>query len=546
MKKHALFLLLILSWANPVFSQVNDVPFTSSNLPIIVINTAGNVIPDDPKITADIGIIYNGPGMENRPTDPPNHLACKMGISIRGSSSQMFPKKQYSIELRDDAGEDLETTVLGMPEEEDWILFAPYNDKSLMRDVLAYKLGRDLSQYSPRTRFCEVVLNGKYQGIYVVIEKIKRDNFRLDINKLDPDEISGNSLTGGYIIKIDKTTGSGGDGWESSYPPQPNAFGQEIFFLYDTPEEDEITVEQKAYIRNFVSEFEDALAADNFADPTEGYAKYVDVDSFIDYFLAQEITKNPDGYRLSAFLHKQRDSDGGKLVMGPIWDFNLAFGNVNYCTSGTPEGFVFQFNTVCNEDFWLVPFWWHRLLQDENFKTKLTTRWTELRATKWQEAVILDYVDSVADVLNNGGQQRNFNAWPVLSSYVWPNFYIGGSFANEVNWLKEWISQRLVWLDENLPQIITSANDEDLDLDVAAYPNPFSSHLNFEYTVSRAGKVQVTLIDNLGRLVKSAIVDHNSPGKYTFSLTTDLPQSMYHYELTENGIVLGKGKVSKR
>ena len=274
------FCLVLISWA-PALSQ-NTVPFTSSNLPIVVINTGGAAILDDPKITADIGIIYNGPGTENHPTDPLNHFDGKMGIEIRGSSSQMFPKKQYGIELRDDEGEDLATSLLGMPEEEDWVLFAPYNDKSLIRDVLAYRLGRDLSQYSPRTRFCEVVLNDKYQGVYVLIEKIKRDNFRVDINKLDPDENSGNSLTGGYIIKIDKTTGGGGDGWNSAHPPMPNSMGQKIFFLYDTPEEDEITSEQKSYIQNFVRDFENTLASDDFADPVNGYAKYVDVDSFID------------------------------------------------------------------------------------------------------------------------------------------------------------------------------------------------------------------------------------------------------------------------
>ena len=545
MVRRLLYFCMMLLLSTNVICQDN-VNFTSSNLPIIVINTGGATIPDDPKITADIGIIYNGPGTENHATDPLNHFDGKMGIEIRGSSSQMFPKKQYGIELRDENGDDLEMSLLGMPEEEDWVLFAPYNDKSLMRDVLAYKLGRDLSQYSPRTRFCEVVLNGKYQGVYVVIEKIKRDNFRVDINKLDPDENSGNSLTGGYIIKIDKTTGGGGDGWSSAYNPAPRSGGQEIFFLYDTPEEDEITSEQKSYIQNYINEFENVLAGENFADPDNGYAKYVDVDSFIDYFLAQELTKNPDAYRLSAFLHKQRDSDGGKLVMGPVWDFNLAFGNVNYCTSGNPEGFVFQFNNVCSEDFWLVPFWWNKLFQDENFKTKLTDRWLELRSTKWQEAVIHDYIDSVTAVLNTGPQQRNFTAWPVLGTYVWPNFYIGDTFSSEVNWLKSWITQRLAWLDENIPQIITATEEENSDLRVAAYPNPFSSHVSFEYSLDKPGQVEFRMHDNMGRIVNSAMVQHALPGKYLYSWMPDLPQSMYHYNITGNGIVLGKGKLSKQ
>ncbi len=544
MIKRLLFLLLIFASGVNVFSQ-NNVPFTSSNLPIVVINTGGAAILDDPKITADIGIIYNGPDTENHPTDPLNHFDGKMGIEIRGSSSQMFPKKQYGIELRDDEGDDLEASLLGMPEEEDWVLFAPYNDKSLIRDVLAYRLGRDLSQYSPRTRFCEVVLNDKYQGVYVLIEKLKRDKFRVDINKLDPDENSGDDLTGGYIIKIDKTTGGGGDGWTSAYSPLPNPTGQQIYFLYDTPDEEDITSEQKSYIKNFVSEFETVLASDDFADPENGYASYVDVDSFIDYFLAQELTKNPDAYRLSAFLHKQRDSDGGKLVMGPIWDFNLAFGNVDYCTSGTAEGFVFQFNNVCPQDFWLVPFWWNRLFQDENFKTRLTDRWTELRSTKWQESVINDHIDSLVAILNMGPQQRNFTAWPVLGTYVWPNYFVGNSFQSEVDWLKDWISRRLDWLDANIGNIITDVEDERTANRVTVYPNPFSSNVSFEYSVDKPAEVQFLLRDNLGRLVSTSKVRHNAPGTYTYSLESDLPSSMYHYSVMENGVVMGKGKVSK-
>ncbi|HMR57666.1 MAG TPA: CotH kinase family protein, partial [Cyclobacteriaceae bacterium] len=160
----------------------------SSNLPIVVINTAGATILDDPKIVADMGIIDNGPGQRNSVTDTYNNYSGKIGIEIRGSSSQSFPKKQYSIELRDATGEGVSAPLLGLPPEEDWVLFAPYNDKTLMRDVLAYKIGRDLNRYAPRTRFCELVLNGNYEGIYVLIEKIKRDNNRVDINKLNPDE----------------------------------------------------------------------------------------------------------------------------------------------------------------------------------------------------------------------------------------------------------------------------------------------------------------------------------------------------------------------
>jgi hypothetical protein len=530
-----------------VLGQDNVVSFMSSNLPIVVIDTEGRIIQDDPKILASMGIIDNGPGILNNVTDPFNNYQGRIGISIRGSSSQMFPKKQYSIELRNADDKDLEAPLMGMPKEEDWVLFAPYNDKSLMRDVLAYKLGNDMGQYAPRTRFCEVMLNGRYQGVYVLIEKIKRDKNRVDINKLDPEEITGDNLTGGYILKIDKTTGDSGEGWKSSYSPTPHPRDQQISFQYEVPKHDEIVAEQKQYIQQYISQFEDALAGENFKDPVNGYAKYIDVNSFVDYFLTQELSKNIDGFRLSTFLYKQRDSDGGKLFMGPIWDFNLGFGNADYCTSGEAEGFVYNFNFICSDDSWLIPFWWGRLLQDENFRIKVGDRWSELRASKWKEAAILSYIDSIAAVLNEGAQQRNFEAWSVLNKYIWPNFYVGSSHVNEVTWLKDWVSDRLVWLDENLSLVITDTErDEKGNASVIAYPNPFSTQVTFKYTLQRAGQVDLRLFDTMGRVAKAVSLNHEAPGQYFYSWETDATNSFYYYKMEQSGEILGIGKLSKR
>jgi hypothetical protein len=198
--------------------------FTQSALPIIIINTNGTSIPDEPKVSADMGIIDNFSGVNNV-TDTWNGYSGKIGIEIRGSSSQMFPKKQYGVELQDINGNDLKASLLGLPPEEDWILFAPYNDKSLIRDALAYNLGRKMGRYASRSRFCELVLNGQYEGVYVLLEKIKRDSHRVDISDLDPDENSGDDLTGGYILKIDKTTGNGDAGWSSAFSPKPGSGG---------------------------------------------------------------------------------------------------------------------------------------------------------------------------------------------------------------------------------------------------------------------------------------------------------------------------------
>lgn len=533
------FMVLATLILTPVFSQT----FTSSNLPIVLINTNGQTIVDDPKIEAEMAIIDNGPGMINNVNDLPNSYNGKIGIEIRGSSSQMFPKKQYGVELWDDAGEGIDASILGMPEEEDWVLFAPYNDKSLIRDALAYKLGRDMGQYASRQRFCEVVLNDEYMGLFVFFEKIKRDGERVDIAKLDPDEVSGDDLTGGYIVKIDKSTGSGGDGWVSSRKPFNSKEGQEIFFQYEVPSAEDIVEEQKQYIQDFMKDFEDALAGNDFKDPELGYAKYIDVESFVDYYLINELTKNVDAYRLSTFLHKQRDSDGGKLRMGPIWDFNLGFGNVDYCIMGNPEGFVTSFNSICPDDFWQIPFWWAKFFQDPAFVEKVNTRWQELRAGPFGTNEILEYVDSLVIVLDDA-QERNFVRWPVLGEYVWPNFYVGNTYEQEVTWLKNWITQRLDWLDNYLPSVVTAVDEENtVAANTSVYPNPFQESLILNYTLTRSGNVSFELTDPVGRSIAVYNQGNLLPGNYNLALdTSDLPRGMYVYRFR---IGQGAGQTGK-
>jgi hypothetical protein len=284
-------------------AQVN---FTSSNLPIITINTNGQSISDEPKITADMGIIYNGAGEINRMMDPKNNYNGKVGIELRGSTSQSFPKKPYGFETRDNTGEDLDVSLLGMPKESDWTLNATYNDKSLMRDGLAYILAGSVMEYAPRVRYCELVLNNSYMGIYLLIEKIKRDKSRVDISKMEVTDNSGDALTGGYIIKLDKTTGSNSrSGWFSRYKPFTGAL-KNTYFQYEYPSVDNITDAQKNYIQNHIHNVEDVIASNDYKNTSSGYRKYIDVNSLMDFIIINELTKNPDGYRLSTFFLQRK------------------------------------------------------------------------------------------------------------------------------------------------------------------------------------------------------------------------------------------------
>ncbi|MBK7634389.1 MAG: CotH kinase family protein [Saprospiraceae bacterium] len=273
------------------FCGMAQVNFTSSNLPIIIINTNGQSISDEPKITADMGIIYNGQGEINKVSDQKNNYNGKVGIELRGSTSQSFPKKPYGFETRDNTGEDLDVSLLGMPKESDWTLNATYNDKSLMRDGLAYILAGSVMEYAPRVRYCELVLNNSYMGVYLLIEKIKRDKNRVNISKMEVADNSGDALTGGYIIKLDKTTGSNSrSGWFSRYKPFTGALSN-TYFQYEYPSVDNITDAQKNYIQNHIHNVEDVIASNDYKNTSNGYRKYIDVNSLMDFIIINELTK---------------------------------------------------------------------------------------------------------------------------------------------------------------------------------------------------------------------------------------------------------------
>ena len=487
--------------------------FTSANLPIVLIDTYGQTIPDSPKIPAGLKIIDNGPGVRNNLTDPPTFDGYS-GIEIRGSSSQMFPKKSYGIETRDDLGASLDTSLLGMPAENDWILNANYSDKSLLRNVLAYQVWRNMGYYSARYRFVEVVLNGQYIGVYIFSEKIKRDKNRLDIAKLSPDQNSGDVLTGGYIFKIDKTTGSGGPGWTSTYPPYAHPYGQTIFFQYEYPQPEDITLQQKGYIQSYVYNFETALSGFGFADTATGYRKYAVENTFIDYFLVNEISKNVDGYRISTFINKERESKGGKIRMGPVWDYDIAWHNANYCGGDGTTGWAYQF--PCSGDGYQIPFWWDRLLQDPAYRNHMKCRWLNLRQNILSDSWFDNYIDSISGQLMEA-QQRNFTTWPILGVYVWPNpAPFPPTYEAEVAALKSWIHNRMAWLDMYVPGVCDfTAIDEIADISgpFRIYPNPVADMMNVGFKANANSTVRIEVINQQGYTLYTVTKQVSSPAE---------------------------------
>lgn len=523
MKK--LYFIILLTISN--LQQLSAQFLTTSTLPIVVINTNGATIYDEPKIKTDFKIYYNGQGKINNLSDKP-HYDGFAGIEYRGSSSQQFPKKGIGVELWNEKSESIEASLLGMPKESDWILFASYNEKSLMHNVLTMRVAREMAMYASRTQYVEVIINNVYMGVYVFMEKIKRADGRVDIAKLKETDLSGDDLTGGYIFKADKTTGSNLLGsWRSKYPNY-NTPSNYTNFLYEYPKS--INATQKVYLKNYVDNAEAALQAENYRDKTNGYRKYIDTKSFIQIFLLNELSKNVDGYRISSYFYKDKDSKGGKIKSGPPWDYDITYGNGNYCGGDSPYGFSYKFNYTCPADYWQVPFWWERMLTDSAFVRELGQEYSfQRKFGALQNDRLNKHIDSLTNFLKEP-VVRNFQKWNILGTYVWPQpTPYAGTWNDEVNELKNFINQRLQWLDNNIKTdfAITSTEPDLADISIKAFPNPFLERININIQSLFAEKAQIWLSDAFGKVLFES-TEQIQIGNNDFSI-----------QLPENEIVSG-------
>jgi subtilisin-like proprotein convertase family protein len=493
----------LLNWSI-TFGNNATAPLTvdSTVLPLVLIDTYGQEISDEPKINAGMKIIYHGLGLYNHPTDVPNVYNGKVGIEIRGSYSASLPQKPYGFETRDAFGENLDTALLGMPSENDWILLAVYNDKVFMRNALPFKLARMMDRYAPRTRFCEVMINGSYQGIYVMTEKIKRDNKRVDISKLDLDDNANDSLTGGYIVKLDYHDGS--NSWLSDFHPYDHPTS-DVYYVYDYPEFDVITPQQKTYIQGFYHSLEAALYGSNFANPVTGYRAWLDVDSFIDYFILSELSRNNDGFKKSVYMYKDKDSKNPLLQTGPVWDYDWAWKNINECpmfavTDGS--GWAYKVNDCSpdnNSSGWAV-----RMMQDTAFTHKLNCRYFNLRRNILDTTYMFHFVDSVQSLVNEA-QLRHYKKWPILGVNVGTPEVDNQplTYAGEIQKFKNWIKVRLAWLDANMPGYCPNVGFSEITQApiLQIFPNPTQDYL---YIESDANLKTIEVYDIEGQLILSA------------------------------------------
>jgi hypothetical protein len=344
------------------------------------------------------------------------------GVELRGRSSMNFPKKNYSIELQDSNAVEKPENLLGMGKESDWVLDGAWADRSFMRNRLAFSLFRDMAptRWAPRARFCELTLNQKYQGIYVLLEKIKRDDDRVAL----PDD-DGTGST--FIVKQDddgtlKLSIGAGAKWKVVYP------GSQI-----------ITGKQTQAIQAWLDRLKAALSSTSTTD----LAAMFDAAAVVDWILLEEFVKNVDAYNLSLFFAR---SSGGGAVIIP-WDLDLAYGQPtiqNVSGNEAPQGWVNSRSNLIS-----------KLSQIDAIRLGLGARWRTLRSGIFAETKILERLDGYAAVLTPSALAANFQLWPIekvdFSTYYAPySFYRVTSYSDELTHLRTWIQQRLAWIDANI------------------------------------------------------------------------------------------------
>lgn len=373
--------------------------------------------------------------------------ASRSVIGARGSSTEGYPKVSLKLELQDEFGDDLHIPLAGMPSESDWVLYAPNNfEPILIHNPFAHQLSRDIGRYSPRTRFVEVYLvtsgtgsvqTASYNGIYVLEEKIKIDNDRVDIPKLAPQESTPPRITGGYLMKVDRL--DPGDG---------GFYAAGMGMAYVDPKEEEILQPERAaqrdYLQTYMDSFGDALYGESWRDPVRGYASFIDTGSWIDHHLMNVLTFNVDALRLSAYFYKQRS---GKLHFGPLWDFDRALNSTDG-RDANPRVWRSQSSDL-GTDFFNYP-WWGTLFTDPDFFQAYIDRYEQLRTNYFSTTNLYRLTEDLCNQVRKA-QPREQAKW---GSYAAPR----GSYQTEVNSLKLWLSNRVSFMDSQFVKAATLNN----------------------------------------------------------------------------------------
>lgn len=366
-------------------TKVREEGIFSSHLPVVMIETDGQTITKEETIWSTISIIDNENGKNYLGDEYQFQTAAT--LRYRGSSSIMFDKKQYRLaffEEREGTKRN-NISVMGMPKEGDWVLNGPFLDRSLIRNSLLYDVSRDIMDWAPNTRYCEVFLEGVYQGVYLMVESVKVSDSRVDLK--DFSLINGETA---YMLQREMT--GTGDNVINNFGTYAGKTYHELSIQY--PSKQKLIERQKEWIRKDVSEFERILYSNQFDDKETGYSKYIDVDSFVDYYIINEFAMINDAGYLSTIVYKDL---GGKMKI-TVWDFNNAFDNYPSMPIASTEFSVHNNN------------WFERLIQDRSFTEKVVKRYHELRKGVLGDNYLIKIIDDTALYLGDS-VDRNFAVW---------------------------------------------------------------------------------------------------------------------------------------
>lgn len=431
-----------------LFALISDAQIlTGSNLPIVIINTNINPgtgrpyeIPDEPKIGATMKIIYRPDGSRNYLSDINNpeylNYSGRIAIEKRGSSSQTLPKKGYGLTtLKEDNATNNNVSILGMPKENDWVLNSLAFDPSLIRNYLSYDLARSTENYAARGEYCEVVINGDYKGLYIFMEKLKIDDARINIVKMNYNDNTLPALSGGYVTKADKTTGGDPVAWTMQ------SYSGSTSYLHDNPKPSEITSQQNNYIRSQFTLLQNAATAQN-ASIINGFPSIIDIPTFVDFMLINELASNADAYQYSTYFHKDRN---GKLRAGPVWDFDLTYGNDIFSWGlNRSHYYVWQFDNSDNTG----SRFWRDLYNNPTFKCYLSKRWQELISenSPLNYNTIAERMDRLVSLISEAVVRENMR-WGTV-----PNQ------SGEIAKMKSWLQNRINWINGRLNNYSACAN----------------------------------------------------------------------------------------
>jgi hypothetical protein len=435
-------------------------------LPVLWLTLPERSDPDDIGEDDELGTLRVIEGQDELHATPkgfataPATLQTPINLHVRGGSSLAFEKKSFSLELEDATGEQVKLPLLGLPQESDWVLHGPYSDKTYLRNALMYWIGREIyrlpdgtierGRWSPRTRFVEVYINARYWGVYVVVEKIKADSDRVDVDRPAADADAGD-VSGGYIIRREGAgDAADGEDWVSGV--------NRLVYTFHYPRLEELSGTQRAYIQGYFDQFESMMQGSSWNDAQLGYPAWLDMTSALDYFLAMEWSNNVDGYFKSVYLVKHAESQGGKLSFGPLWDFDIALGNADYRDGDDVRNWVYDTRgtegaayTPPGEVAYIPPYV-TRLWGDPPFRRALRCRWEALRAGPLAHERIEDKIDTWVEALGDA-ERRDHARWPVLGARLWPNPVGWATYAEEIEYLQRFMRQRFQFLDEELAKL---------------------------------------------------------------------------------------------